>query len=130
MMPVMPRKRILVIDDNADHLFLDKTILESGDYEVFTAQSGQEALATLSKISRPDLILLDMQLNEMSGLEFLTVLEEKKPEILETVPVVFLTASETVPPSRARGFIRKPLEIDNFLREVKRFIELRAGPAQ
>ncbi|HAZ14725.1 MAG: hypothetical protein A2X86_12765 [Bdellovibrionales bacterium GWA2_49_15] len=117
------KKKILVIDDNIDHLLLDKTILEAGDYEVFTAQNGQEGLATLSRITLPDLILLDVRMNDMSGPEFLSVLEKSKPEILEKVPVVFLTASETAPPSRAVGFIRKPMEINNFLLEVKRFIE-------
>ena len=120
------RKRILVIDDSADLLSLSKTVLEIDDYEVFTAPSGKDALVVLSKIAQPDLILLDMRMEDMSGPEFLLVLEEKRPEIFENVPVVFLTAMDKVPASKAVGFIKKPFDMDDFLVAVHRFIEI--GP--
>ena len=120
------RKRILVVDDSADLLSLSKTVLEIDDYEVFTAPSGKDALVVLSKIAQPDLILLDMRMEDMSGPEFLLVLEEKRPEIIENVPVVFLTAMDKVPASKAVGFIKKPFDMDDFLVAVHRFIEI--GP--
>ena len=123
-MSTPPKKRILVIDDNLEHLLLDKTILEMQGLEVFTAQSGKDGLAILSEIDRPNLILLDVHMGDMSGPEFLQALEEQKPEIIECVPVVFLTASDTVPPSRAVGFIRKPMELDQFLLDVQHFMEM------
>lgn len=117
------KKRILVVDDNVDLLNLSKFILEGDDYEVFTALGGNDALVVLSKVVRPDLILLDMRMEDMSGPEFLKVLEEERPEILETVPVVFLTALDEVPVSQAVGFIRKPIDVEGFLAAVHRFIE-------
>ncbi len=125
--PSTRKKRILVVDDSADLQNLNKTILEMEDYEVFTALSGSAALTLLGEIARPDLILLDMRMENMSGPEFLLVLEEKRPEILENVPVVFLTALDKVPPSKAVGFIRKPYDLENFLEAVHRFIESGAG---
>ena len=117
------KKRILVIDDSDDNLILNRTILEMEDYEVFTALSGSEALAFLTEIAQPDLILLDMRMEGMSGSEFLLVLEEKQPEIFENVPVVFLSAIDKAPVSKAAGFIRKPVDMDKFLVAVHGFIE-------
>ncbi|MBI2522657.1 MAG: response regulator [Bdellovibrio sp.] len=121
------KNTILIVDDNVDHLRLHKILLEMADYEVFTAQSGNEALSFLSKNDAPDLILLDMRMEDMSGPEFLRQLEEKLPKILQMVPVVFLTAMDQVPESKAVGFIRKPTEMDKFLEAVNRFIETGVG---
>lgn len=101
----------------------NRLILEDA-FEVFKAQSGQAALELLSKIAPPDLILLDMRMEDMSGPDLLLVLEEKFPELIEKVPVVFLTGLDSVPKSKAIGFIRKPYELGKFLKDVHRFIEV------
>jgi len=116
------RKVVLVVDDNAEILSLNRTVLEIDNIKVFTASSGQEALSILSEINQPDLILLDMQMPDMSGPEFLVILEEKQSDVLKNVPVVFLTAMDRVPVSKAVGCIRKPMDIDKFLEAVHRFI--------
>jgi CheY-like chemotaxis protein len=122
------RKSVLVIDDNAELRTLLRTILEIDDYEINTAQSGKEALKILSEIKNPDLILLDVKMENMSGPDFLTTLEEKIPDVVRAVPIVFLTGMDKVPKSKAVGFIRKPLEdIDSFLKDIHRFIELGTG---
>ncbi len=117
------KNRILVIDDNAASLVLDRTLLEMDGYEVFTAQTESEALTFLSQIDAPDLILLDMRLGDISGAELLAHLEEKIPEIVKKVPVVFLTGMDKVPASKASGFIRKGVDIDDFLKSVRHFIQ-------
>lgn len=121
---ILPKQSVLVIDDSFDTLALQKLLLELEGFEVFTAQSGTEALAVLSKIDEPNLILLDMQMDDMTGAEFLTILEERRPEIIEDVPVVFVTGLDEVPKSRAVGFIRKPADMDHFLKAVHGFIEM------
>ena len=121
------RKSVLVIDDDAALLELNKTILEMEDYEVFIALSGAAALSLLEKIAQPDLILLDMRMEDMSGPEFLLELEKNRPDIIESVQVVFVTGLEEVPASKAIGFIRKPYGIDTFLEAVHRFIEIGAS---
>jgi CheY-like chemotaxis protein len=118
-----PKKRILVIDDSLDNLLLAKTILDSKNYEVLTSQNVEEAFTTLDEESRPDLILLDMCLDDMSGPEFLVELEKTRPKIVKTVPIVFLSAMDKAPESVAVGFIRKPIDVSKFLAEVKSFIE-------
>ena len=117
------KKRILVVDDSADLLSLSKAVLELDDYEVFTALSGKDALVVLAEIAQPDLILLDMRMEDMSGPEFLLALEEKRPEIIENVPVVFVTGLDKVPASKAVGFIKKVCDIDKFLEAIHGFIE-------
>jgi CheY-like chemotaxis protein len=121
------KKTILVVDDNADILELHKTLLEIGEYEVFTAQSGSEAFSVLAQIDAPDLILLDLLMEDMSGPEFLLLLEEKRPEIIDSVPVVLLTAMDEVPSSKAMGFIQKPTQMNEFLAAVHRYIEAGTG---
>jgi CheY-like chemotaxis protein len=118
------RRSVLVIDDTADLLYLEKTVLEMDDFEVFTAQSGTEAFKVLAQIDKPDLILLDVRMDDMSGPEFLGMLEKKMPEIMNTVPVVFLTAMEKVPEGKVVGFIRKPFDIETFLEAVHRFLDI------
>jgi CheY-like chemotaxis protein len=122
--PQALKRSIMVIDDNADILDLVSTILQIDGYEIFTAQSGVEALKTLSEIKKPDLILLDLQLGEMSGPDFLVTLQERFPDFLTSVPVVFLTGMDQIPESCAVGFIRKPIaDITQFLKDARNFIE-------
>ncbi len=120
-------KVVLVVDDCADLLNLNRTILEMDGFKVLTALGGKEALKILSEINPPDLILLDMKMENMSGPDFLTALEEKRPDIIENVPIVFLTAMERVPPSKAVGFIRKPFDMVKFVQAVHRFIKMGTG---
>jgi CheY-like chemotaxis protein len=118
------KKSVLLIDDTADLLELQKTILELDDFEVSTAQSGAEALSVLNHIDHPDLILLDVRMGDMSGPEFLTLLEKNLPEVTSTVPVVFLTAMDQIPEANVVGFIRKPFDVDNFLEAVHGYIDI------
>jgi len=122
--PLAQKKRILVIDNEGIILLMYKVLLEMNNYEVVTAQSGEEAFSTLLKIEAPDLILLDFRLEDMSGAEFLRVLEEKRPDLIQMVPVVFVTGMDEVPPSKAVGLIRKPIDNDKFVASVRRFIEV------
>ena len=117
------RHTILIVDDSPELVELSKTILEMNDYEVYTALSGSQALTMLGKIDQPDLILLDLQMKEMSGPQFLLELEKNNPEIIESVPVVFLSGMDKAPPSCAMGFLQKPVPMDKFLSAIQQFIE-------
>ena len=116
------KQSILVIDDSPDLLFLFRTVLEMDGFEVFSAQTGLEALSTLAQIERPHLILLDMYLEDMTGIDFIVKLEKAMPQVVEKVPIVFISGRDDVPPSKAVGFIRKPIEIEKFLATVRGFI--------
>lgn len=117
------KKSILVIDDCQDVLDLQRVVLEQNGYTVITAQSGIEAFEILAKISRPNLILLDMNLEDMTGIDFLKELENEKPEIIKNVPVVILSGTASVPESKAIGFIHKPYDLEKFISDVKTYLE-------
>jgi len=82
-------KTIMVVDDNPDIITIVKTILEGKGYSVLSASSGAELLNML-KGQKPDLIILDIMMPEMDGLEVLSRL--KAVSDTATIPVILLTA--------------------------------------
>jgi|SRR3990170_1663837 len=82
-------KTIMVVDDNPDIITIVKTILEGKGYKVLSAASGAELLNML-KDQKPDLIILDIMMPEMDGLEVLSRL--KAASDTATIPVILLTA--------------------------------------
>jgi CheY-like chemotaxis protein len=83
------QRTIMVVDDNPDIITIVKTILEGKGYQVLSASSGQELLNLLPD-RKPDLIILDIMMPEMDGLEVLGRLKA----VTETasIPVILLTA--------------------------------------
>jgi two-component system alkaline phosphatase synthesis response regulator PhoP len=84
------KKTIMVVDDNPDIITIVKTILEGRGYSVFSATSGPDLLNLLTTSQKPDLIILDIMMPEMDGLEVLTRLKGKTET--STIPVILLTA--------------------------------------
>jgi two-component system, OmpR family, alkaline phosphatase synthesis response regulator PhoP len=82
-------KTIMVVDDNPDIITIVKTILEGKGHSVMSAASGAELLNML-KGQKPDLIILDIMMPEMDGLEVLSKL--KAMSETATIPVILLTA--------------------------------------
>ena len=85
----MPKRRVLVIDDDENIVQLVKMYLERDGYQVACAYDGQEALLTAQR-TRPDIIVLDLMLPGMSGLD---VCRELRRE--SNVPIIMLTARTT-----------------------------------
>lgn len=83
------KRTIVVVDDNPDIITIVKTILEGRGYTVFSACSGPELLNLLPN-QKCDLIILDIMMPEMDGLEVLTRLKGKTET--STIPVILLTA--------------------------------------
>jgi two-component system cell cycle response regulator len=113
---------ILVVDDNLINNKVLSKVLSSNGYQVRTALSGEEALAQISR-KTPDLILLDVQMPGLDGFEVCQRLKNT-PET-EDVPVIFITASDTVE-SKIKGFavgasdyIPRPLQMPEVLARVK-----------
>jgi len=82
-------KTVMVVDDNPDIVTIVKTILEGKGYGVQSAYSGQEVFNLLSE-KKPDLIVLDIMMPQMDGLEVLTRL--KADTVTAAIPVILLTA--------------------------------------
>jgi two-component system cell cycle response regulator DivK len=115
------RARILVVEDNALNLKLFRDLLEAQGYEVLSTHDGMEAFR-LARSEKPDLVLMDVQLPEVSGLEVAKWMRDD-PE-LSRIPVIAITAfalgAET---ERAQGLtavMAKPISIKPFLELVAR----------
>ncbi len=83
------KRTIMVVDDNPDIMAVIKTILEMEGYVVQSAFSGQEVFNLLGE-QKPDLIILDIMMPHMDGLEVLTRLKEDPST--ESIPVILLTS--------------------------------------
>ncbi len=83
------RETIIVVDDNPDIVNIVKAILEGKGYNVVPAYSGAELFACLEQ-QKPDLIILDIMMPEMDGLQVLTRL--KNASETSSIPVILLTA--------------------------------------
>ena len=109
------KKKVLVTDDNQGHITRISSLLNKMGFSTVPAESGHEAIK-LSKIMSPDLILLDMNMPEMSGLEALKLLRED-PRIAE-VPVVMISSTLTIETAElcmsmgCFDHLIKPIDID------------------
>ena len=123
------QKIILLIDDEVNLQQLIKIALKSKNYHVETANNGLEGLAKLETI-QPDLIILDMNMPKMRGLEFYQRIcdDTKCPRY----PILMLTARANVEPVfkqlNIAGFISKPFEIADLLNEVETIIKKNQMP--
>jgi CheY-like chemotaxis protein len=120
-------KRILIVDDMDENLYLLRALLEGHGYEVEEARNGNEALSR-AKAHTPDMIISDILMPEMDGFTFCTII--KKDEQLRQVPFIFYTATYTDERDEklaltmgADAFIVKPTEPDEFMRRVEAILQ-------
>jgi CheY-like chemotaxis protein len=112
----MSADSILVVDDNAANLKLARLLLQGEGYDVTTATNAEEALVLLATF-RPKLILMDLQLPDMDGLE-LTRRLKANPET-SGIRILALTAyamkgdEERARAAGCDGYIAKPIDIDS-----------------
>jgi CheY-like chemotaxis protein len=120
-------KRILIIDDNISFVGALKELLTITGHEVITAHNGNEALQLLSTLKElPALIILDMIMPVMNGLEFRTAqLQDPK---LSHIPIILLTANNSFKDSKeklqAYEFLNKPVDTKDLLYVVENFFFL------
>ena len=118
--------RILLVDDTRLNRELAKDILDSEGYTTVEACNGQEALDH-ARHDSPDLILLDIELPDMSGLEVIKVLRDDPRT--KAIPVVAFTAhidpgdQEEILASGCVGCISKPFDVRSFPQKVAEFLE-------
>ncbi|HJU14872.1 MAG TPA: response regulator [Stellaceae bacterium] len=123
--PTTSRKKILIIEDNELSMKLMNDLLEFHGYEIFKAVLGKEAVRRVHD-SRPDLILLNLQLPDISGLEVARTLKADKAT--QTIPIVAVTAfamrgdEERAREAGCDGYVTKPIRIQEFVRTVETFL--------
>lgn len=111
---------ILLIEDSPDILTMMQTALRTKGYNVLTAMTGSDAIDILHQ-TQPDLILLDVQLSDMTGHQLLDHLERHLPHILKT-PIVFSTAGDPPKDHRVRGQILKVGGLGELIRGVAHYL--------
>lgn len=123
------KKTIIVVDDNADIVAILSAILTSHGYNVTSARNGQELLESL-EIQKPDLILLDVMMPKMDGLEALTWI--KTNPSTSRIPVILVTVKreyEDVLLGYKLGaayYISKPFTVSQLMKAVNSILGNRA----
>jgi len=117
---------VLIIEDNEKNMKLARDILQAKGYKTVEAETGEEGVK-LAKERKPDLVLMDIQLPGINGIEAFRQLRAEAATA--KIPVVALTASVT-PTDRSQitaagfdAFISKPISLKEFVETVKRLIE-------
>ncbi len=125
---------ILVVDDTEDNLDLLEFALKRKPVKMLRATSGMACLS-IAKESKPDIILLDIQMPEMDGFETLKRLRSN-PDTAK-IPVIFLTAQKKDPESIAKGlamgadqYLTKPIDTEELLVRTKMLVSLKRAEAE
>ncbi len=118
-------KKVLIVEDNELNMKLFHDLLDSQGYQTLQTREGSQAMA-LARQQTPDLILMDIQLPEISGLEVTKWL--KDDEELAHIPVIAVTAfamkgdEERIRQGGCEAYISKPISVMHFLDTVKKHL--------
>lgn len=124
--PGVSSKTVLVVEDNDLNMKLFEDLLQTQGYRVLSASHGLDAL-NLVRQHRPDLVIMDIQLPEISGLEITQVM--KADPALRHIPVIAVTAfamkgdEERMLQGGCSAYIAKPISVTQFLETVRRFLK-------
>jgi len=124
-LPAARAKTVLVVEDNELNLKLFRDLLETRGYDVVETRDGMEALK-LARQHKPDLIIMDTQLPEVSGLEVTKWIKED--DALKAIPIIAVTAfamkgdEEKIRESGCEAYIAKPMSVMNFLSTIDGFL--------
>lgn len=127
----MKAATILIVDDDHDILRLIDLRLQSAGYQTTIAHNGAAALASVA-VQRPDLVITDLQMPELNGMELMVQLHRQHP----TLPVIILTAHGTIPDAVAAthqgafSFLSKPFESQVLLQQVVNALQISGLSAQ
>ena len=118
-------KTVMIVEDNELNMKLFHDLLDAHGYKTIQTRDGLEAL-DLARKHFPDLILMDIQLPEVSGLEVTKWLKED--DKLKAIPVIAVTAfamkgdEEKIRQGGCEAYISKPISVMHFLETIRRFL--------
>ena len=118
-------KRILVVEDNETNMYLISFILRKNRYEVIEARNGEKGVETAMR-EKPDLIIMDIQLPGISGLEATKLIRES--EINNDISIIALTSyamvgdREKALNAGCTGYIEKPIDPETFMAEIEKYL--------
>ena len=123
---------IMIVDDSKDTVDMVKRLLESEGYKTIVALNGKEALKILKnrkESERPDLVLLDMFMPEMSGREVCNRIRDDQDINVRNVKIAFFTVAafqdygrQMLQKLNVLDYIVKPFDVDDFLRRIRKMI--------
>ena len=117
-------KKVLVIEDNEQNMYLFEFMLRKHGYEVIKAWDGEEGVIQ-AKEKKPDLIIMDWNMPKKNGLE--ATIEIRQIEGLKEVPILFCTSNvmagdrEKAFSVGASGYLEKPINPDTFIAEIRKY---------
>jgi two-component system cell cycle response regulator DivK len=120
-------KRVLIVEDNELNMKLFNDLLEANGYGTIQTRSGVEAVELVHQ-HKPDLILMDIQLPEVSGLEVIRWL--KDDEATRHIPVIAVTAfamkgdEEKIRQGGCEAYLSKPISVVKFLDTVRNYLSV------
>ena len=120
------KKTVLIVEDNELNMKLFNDLLEAHGYATLKTSHGIEAME-LARAHKPDLILMDIQLPEVSGLEVTRWL--KADEELKSIPVIAITAfamkgdEERIREGGCEAYMSKPISVSKFIATIKTYLE-------
>ena len=124
------KSTILYVEDNPENRLLVKRILMAEDYKLLEATNAAQAI-NLLETTTPDLILMDINMPDMDGYTLTTRIRSMPG--LGRVPILALTANvmrgdkEKTLEAGCDGYIQKPLDVDQLVREIEKFLARRAN---
>jgi two-component system cell cycle response regulator DivK len=119
-------KTVLIVEDNDLNMKLFNDLLQAHGYDTLQTMDGRDAVQ-IARDNKPDLILMDIQLPEISGLEVTKML--KADEDLCSIPVIAVTAfamkgdEEKIREGGCDGYLAKPISVPVFLETVSKFLD-------
>ena len=122
-------KKLLIVDDESGIVEEVKTYFEEEGYVVYTADTGKDGLDALAKY-QPDLVLLDMKLPDMSGIQILKVCKETLPNTKVIVNTGYVDQNIIDEAERLGrdAFLQKPFNLERLQQEIERLLTPDARP--
>ncbi len=118
-------KRILIVEDNEQNMYLINFILQKNGYETIKAFNGEDGIG-LAMEEKPDLIIMDIQLPDINGLEVTRRIRESKAD--GTTPIIAITSyamsgdRDKALDAGCTGYIEKPINPDTIMAEIEKYL--------
>lgn len=116
-------KKVLVVEDDFDISEIIEIVLTQEQYAVFTSATGQDVVELINK-HHPDVILLDIRLGNLDGMQICRYLKDEK--ICSNTPIILMSAhvvnADIIDETCADDFLPKPFDIDNLINKVNKAV--------
>jgi CheY-like chemotaxis protein len=123
---VLAGKRVLLVDDDIRNIFAMTSMLERQNMQVFSAETGKEAIEKLENTDGIDIVLMDLMMPEMDGYD--TMREIRKKERFRSLPIIAVTAKamkgdrEKTLQAGAWDYLAKPVDTDQMLSVLRSWL--------